>query len=219
VTGTDWDQDQACVLVVDDDAACGVLHARMLTDAGIPALVVSNGPAALEYARQHHVRLMLLDPCMPFVMGVEVLERLHGNVLTQRIPVMVLTGENETSALVQVLTAGADDSLAKPVKLAELVAHVRAIVRGQASADELRRVADTANPDDLPYALHEWHHALAAALGRVEICEDTIEQIDGAAGAALQECLHEATRACNSACGQAARIAHLTGAGAEIVPG
>jgi DNA-binding response OmpR family regulator len=133
VTGTDWDQDHACVLVVDDDSACGVFHARMLTDAGIPALVVHDGPTALDYARHHDVELMLLDRRLPSKNGIEVLERLGGDARTQRIPVIILISENETSAVAQGLDAGANDSLAMPVKAVELVAHVRAIVRDRPS--------------------------------------------------------------------------------------
>ncbi len=143
-TGTEWDRDRY-VLIVDDDAGCGVLHARTLTDAGIPALVIPDGPTALEYVRLHDVQLVLLDQRMPGMNGMEVLERLRSDARTQRIPVIILTGENETSALVQGLDAGADESLAKPVKPAELVAHVRAIVRGRIGPEEFRRGVDTAN--------------------------------------------------------------------------
>ncbi len=64
-------------------------------------------------------------------------------------------------------------------------------------------------PDDIPHALHELNNALTAALGRIEICEDTIEQIDRAVGGVMKECLQAASHALIRASGRAARIAEL----------
>jgi PAS domain S-box-containing protein len=121
------------------------LNSKILADAGIGAVIVADGTAALEYARDHNVSLMLLDRRMPGMSGIEVLEQLRQDPRTRRLPVILLTAASDTTELVQGLDAGADDYLAKPVNAAELVAHVRAVLRGRAGEAEIRRVVDRAN--------------------------------------------------------------------------
>ena len=77
---------------------------------------------------------MILDVLMPGIDGLEVCRRLRagGNA----VPVLMLTARAEVDSRVAGLDAGADDYLAKPFALAELLARLRALLRRAANGDE-----------------------------------------------------------------------------------
>ncbi len=120
------------VLVVDDERAVRSLFATVLRRSGFEAIEVGSGPEALTAIVEHRVSAVLLDSRMPGMDGVEVLRTLRADERTHTLPVIFVTGEGEVDRRVRALEAGADDYLAKPVSTAELIARVRAQLRGQA---------------------------------------------------------------------------------------
>ncbi len=138
------------VLIVDDDVAIRQLYTLVLTEAGIATVAVADGTSALAYLHDHDVSMLLLELSMPGMNGTEVLEHLNEDPRTRGLPVILLltpqdTASADTEDRVRGLDAGADDYLVKPIDHAELVAHVRAVLRGRAGEAELRRVVDAAN--------------------------------------------------------------------------
>jgi len=121
------------VLVVDDDPGiCDSLQ-RALRREGYVVTTAPDGEAALETVAQEPPDAMILDVSMPKLDGLSVCRRLRseGNPL----PILVLTARHSLGDRVAGLDAGADDYLAKPFALEELLARLRAIMRRAAPAD------------------------------------------------------------------------------------
>jgi EAL domain-containing protein (putative c-di-GMP-specific phosphodiesterase class I)/DNA-binding response OmpR family regulator len=119
------------VLVVDDDDASRNLVAFALRRAGLEVLEAPDGPAALEIVRTTPIGLVVLDMVMPGMYGIEVVQALRSRTESATLPVLLMTGSGDQNSVIQGLAAGADDFLAKPVRLDELVARVNAHLRRQ----------------------------------------------------------------------------------------
>ena len=115
------------ILVVEQDAALGQFLARSLRTDGHDANWVGDGETALTQAAARDLDLMVLDLLLPGLSGLEVLEHMqnaHANC-----SVITLTTEESTEARVRYLNGGADDCIAKPFSLQELIARCRAQLR------------------------------------------------------------------------------------------
>ncbi|MDX1449759.1 MAG: response regulator transcription factor, partial [Acidimicrobiia bacterium] len=118
------------VLVVDDSAADRLLMKTLLEQHGFTVQEAPNGAAALKKLEASSgVSVVLLDLLMPEMDGRETLGRLRSSVRTAGIPVVILTASDDPDLELQLLEAGADDYLGKPVDPARLVARVRSVIR------------------------------------------------------------------------------------------
>ena len=88
---------------------------------------VYDGQDALDYAQNDQYDGIILDVMMPRLSGLQVLERLRAAGC--RTPVLLLTAKGEVEDRIQGLDAGADDYLAKPFAMGELLARIRAMLR------------------------------------------------------------------------------------------
>ena len=88
---------------------------------------VDDGRSALDFALSGNYDGAILDVMMPGMDGFEVVRRLRAQGMST--PVLLLTARAEIPDRVEGLDAGADDYLAKPFAMAELLARVRALVR------------------------------------------------------------------------------------------
>lgn len=115
------------ILIAEDDKQIREALDRILRFEQYDTIVVNDGAAALEAFVEHEPDIAILDVNMPFVDGMSITRRLRdrGN----RIPVLLLTARTATADRVDGLDAGADDYLAKPFELDELLARVRALLR------------------------------------------------------------------------------------------
>jgi DNA-binding response OmpR family regulator len=115
------------VLLAEDDPAISEPLARALQREGYSVLVRNDGTSALSEAMSGDVALVVLDLGLPDMDGLEVCRRLRAG--RSSVPVLVLTARTDEIDLVVGLDAGADDYVAKPFRLAELLARVRALLR------------------------------------------------------------------------------------------
>lgn len=115
------------VLVVDDDPQ--ILRALRinLTAHGYDVTVADSGTAALRAAADARPEVVVLDLGLPDLDGLEVCRRLR--LLQPDAVIVMLTARAQEMDVVVGLEVGADDYLTKPVRLAELVARVRAHLR------------------------------------------------------------------------------------------
>jgi len=102
------------ILIVDDDALNRRLLEKNLHNDGHQTTDVDNGFAALSAIEEHHPDVVLLDIEMPGLDGIEVLERIKSDPRTRHIPVIMISGVDDSDSLVRCLEAGADDFLPKP---------------------------------------------------------------------------------------------------------
>jgi two-component system, OmpR family, response regulator MprA len=125
--------DQPRILVVDDEPAVQSALARALALENYDVSQATDGREALEQLGATPYEAVILDIAMPRLDGLEVCRRLREG--GDRTPVLMLTARGEIDDRVAGLDAGADDYLAKPFALRELLARVRALLR-RAEEDE-----------------------------------------------------------------------------------
>jgi DNA-binding response OmpR family regulator len=118
------------ILIVEDEARVASFIAKGLEGAGYQTEVTSRGREAVERVRgSGDYDLILLDVGLPDMDGFSVLTEIRG--ADQRTPVMMLTASCDVPSRVKGLDLGADDYLPKPFDFEELLARVRAHLRGQ----------------------------------------------------------------------------------------
>jgi len=115
------------VLIVEDEARIAEDLRRALTDAGCLVEVVADGETAWFKGSTEDYDLVVLDLGLPALDGLSVLKRWRAE--DRRMPVLVLTARGAWSERVEGIDAGADDYLAKPFRMEELTARVRALIR------------------------------------------------------------------------------------------
>ncbi|HYN31187.1 MAG TPA: response regulator transcription factor [Ilumatobacteraceae bacterium] len=128
------DNENIRILVAEDDRAVRESLVRALQLEGYTVAAAKNGAEALEAVRQAEPDVVLLDVSMPMVDGLTVCRVLRAE--HNQVPVLMLTARTEPSDRVAGLDAGADDYLAKPYDLEELLARVRALLRRSSYATE-----------------------------------------------------------------------------------
>ena len=126
------------VLVVEDDPSIAIGLRINLESEGYVVHVAEDGELALELARSLEPDLIVLDVMLPKRNGLEVLHDLRAEGRT--MPIIILSAKVGEMDKVAGLELGAEDYVAKPFSLAELLARVRAALRrGNAPAPERRR--------------------------------------------------------------------------------
>ena len=123
------------VLVVDDDRAIRDSLARALELDGYEVSLAPDGAAALATIRAERPDVAIVDLMMPNIDGLTVCRVLRAE--RDRLPILMLTARTETTDRVAGLDAGADDYLAKPFELPELLARLRALLRRSRPDDDL----------------------------------------------------------------------------------
>lgn len=126
VRGLEYVTAMTRVLVIEDDAAIGRLLRHSLTEAGNTVAVATDGTSGLTLAVQEQPDVVLLDLGLPDLDGRQVLRMLRA---VSRVPVIVVTAQDDDRTVVEALDAGADDYLVKPFNHYELLARCRALLR------------------------------------------------------------------------------------------
>jgi DNA-binding response OmpR family regulator len=122
------------VLVVEDDQTIARAIAGRLDAEGFAVQVAGDGESAIRaYASGRH-ELVILDRMLPGIDGLEVCRRVHA---LAPVPVLMLTALGEETDLLVGLGVGADDYMAKPFSMRELVARVNALLRRVERATQL----------------------------------------------------------------------------------
>jgi DNA-binding response OmpR family regulator len=123
--------DGASLLVIEDDRTIGPALQRAFEAQGAAVMLATTGAEALAHGGAG-VDVVVLDLGLPDIDGLEVCRRLRA--VRPDLEILILTARTTEIDIVVGLDAGADDYLAKPFRLAELLARVRARLRHQAAA-------------------------------------------------------------------------------------
>ncbi len=115
------------LLVAEDETGLADALEAILTHAHYSVDVVNNGRDALEYARAGEYDGMILDIMMPGMSGLEVLRTLRAE--GSGVPALFLTAKSGVDDRILGLDTGADDYIAKPFDMGELLARIRAMTR------------------------------------------------------------------------------------------
>lgn len=117
------------ILLADDEDNLREIVAFNLRQQGYDVLTAKNGQEALDFfiKNKNHLHLALLDVSMPKMNGFEVCEKIKS--IDKNFPVFFLTVRNERDDRIHGLKLGADDYLAKPFDLEELLLRVKRILK------------------------------------------------------------------------------------------
>lgn len=117
--------DTPIILVVDDEAMNRELLEAILHIEHYQVYVARDGQTALQAVADHQPDLILLDVRMPDLSGFEVCEQLRSNPTTAHIPIVLLSGFDESEERERGMNAGADLYLARPFGADTLLTVVR----------------------------------------------------------------------------------------------
>ena len=115
------------VLLVEDDERISEPLIRVLRSEAFEVHHVDRGVAAIESVAAARPDLVLLDLTLPDIDGLDVCRKIRAT--HPELPIIMLTARAEEMDVIVGLNAGADDYVAKPFRLAELVARIRARLR------------------------------------------------------------------------------------------
>jgi DNA-binding response OmpR family regulator len=115
------------VLIVEDDPGVGASLKDGLERNGFSVTWKTNGADGLSFVLKGHPQLVLLDLRLPDESGLDICRKIRQ--MGQKLPVIILTVQNEEIEKVLALEIGADDYVTKPFSLRELVSRVRAQLR------------------------------------------------------------------------------------------
>jgi two-component system, OmpR family, alkaline phosphatase synthesis response regulator PhoP len=113
------------ILIVDDEPGLLRLLHLTLGDEDYMIIEASDGITALEKVNQHMPDLIILDLILPKIDGLGVCARLKENVLTRKIPVIMLTARDELNTRIKGIKLGADDYVTKPFDVLDLKERVK----------------------------------------------------------------------------------------------
>ncbi|MCC7178145.1 MAG: response regulator transcription factor [Acidobacteria bacterium] len=142
------------VLIVEDDAHIRDLIVLHLGLEGLQSTAVGDGRDALDRVSTTPYDLVVLDLMLPGVDGISICRALRRSGPNQDVPVLMLTARREESDKVLGLESGADDYLAKPFGVRELVARVRALLRRPRVSQILAAAGENGGLSERPVSIH-----------------------------------------------------------------
>ena len=116
------------IYCVEDDRNIRELVVYTLTTTGFEARGFEDGKQLSEAIREERPALILLDIMLPGEDGLAILKRLRLDAATRNTPIIMLTARNSEYDKVTGLDSGADDYLAKPFGMMELISRIRAVL-------------------------------------------------------------------------------------------
>lgn len=113
------------VIIVDDDPVSRQILKGILRKSGYEVIEMPDGQAAWEYLQKEPARLVITDWIMPRMDGLELIQKIRAAQSPNYVYILILTGKDDKSDVVDGLNAGADDYLTKPFHINELRARVK----------------------------------------------------------------------------------------------
>ncbi len=136
------------IYYVEDDRNIRELVVYALCSSGLAAEGFAEAGEFWDAVRQAKPELVLLDIMLPGQDGVSILKELRENAATADLPVLMLTAKGSVYDKVVGLDSGADDYLAKPFEMVELISRVKALLRrSQGKQSTMLRIGNIAIDD------------------------------------------------------------------------
>lgn len=164
------------ILIVEDEPRIASFVAKGLKAAGFDPHLAATGPEAVVALANGRFDLMILDLGLPEMDGYQVLDRIRSS--GDRMPVIILTARSSVEDTVRGLSSGAQDYMAKPFRVEELVARVRLRLPGpDAAASEAAASGATTgrSGEDLPEVLEHAGLRLDLRLRRATVDDAPVE--------------------------------------------
>jgi len=126
------------ILIVDDEKNIVDLVRLSLTSGRYDIYEAYDGLEAMNMIQKIIPDLIVLDLMMPIMDGLTVCKQLKSNVLTRSIPIIILSAKGEIKEKMQLLEIGVDDYITKPFNFSEVLARIRAALRGHKLYDQMK---------------------------------------------------------------------------------
>lgn len=124
------------IFCVEDDVSVRELMLYAMKSQGFHAVGFPDGASFWEAMRKEKPELILLDIMLPDEDGIEILKKLREYIVTKDIPVIMATAKGTEYDKVLGLDLGADDYLAKPFGMMEMISRIKAVLRRSKLARE-----------------------------------------------------------------------------------
>jgi len=135
------------IYIVEDDRNIQEIELFAIRNSGFEAAGFETAQGFWRAMEEKLPELILLDIMLPDEDGISILRRLRARSETKRIPVMLVTAKGSEIDKVKGLDAGADDYIAKPFGVMELIARVKALLRRSGAQEDSRLVCGTVTLD------------------------------------------------------------------------
>ena len=182
------------ILCVEDDNSIRDLMIYTFRTAGFDAKGLNSGKELFEELKREKPQLIMLDIMLPGEDGIVLLKRLRAGASTADIPVIMATAKGTEYDKITGLDLGADDYLAKPFGMMEMISRVRAVLRRSRPKEEkkiLRTGCLEMNPGEhrvfvkgerisLTLKEYELLRLFMENMGRVFTREQLLQQVWGA---------------------------------------
>jgi len=168
------------ILAVDDSATYLNELSSVLRDEGYEVVAARSGQEALDWLAAQSVDCILLDLVMPDLDGIETCRRIKASPIFRDIPLIMLTAHEDRVTMIEGLSTGADDFIAKSSEFEVLLARLRAQLRRKQFEDEHREIREQLLRSELEATEARAVRALAEArAGMVAVLEQkNVELVD-----------------------------------------
>ena len=124
------------ILIIDDEKDIVELIEYNLIKSAFKTITAYDGIEAIKKAEKYKPALILLDWMLPKLDGIEVCKKIKNNPELKNTPIIMISAKDEEFDKVLALELGADDYVAKPFSIKELIARVRAHLRRNKQFDK-----------------------------------------------------------------------------------
>lgn len=170
----------ARILLADDDSQVRRTIGRVLRKRGFEVMEAKDGIEAIECAKRFPPDIALVDLCMPGKDGFAVVRELKA--ANPRLPVLVLSGWDDAEDRVQAFDVGADDFIAKPVYLNELLRRIDAFERARRAYLELKELNQHADhlrlfaAEAAALLAHDLNNGLSIASANLQYIDEELRE-------------------------------------------
>lgn len=124
------------ILLVEDNLAIATAVKTALSQEDFNVIIATDGQKAIDLFKQHSIDLVLLDLLLPNIRGEDVLKYIRQKNNT---PIIIISMKSSDIEKAINLGLGADDYLAKPFSMVELIARVKAVIRRSKMSESIKR--------------------------------------------------------------------------------
>lgn len=143
------------IFYVEDDNSIREIVLYTLHSMGFEAQGFEDGQSFLKALENHKPSLIMLDVMLPDYDGVELLKIIKRQAKTSDLPVIMATARGAEIEKIQALDLGADDYLAKPFSMMEMVARVKAVLRRYKKEEPKQLTAGTLTLDESSHVVQD----------------------------------------------------------------
>ena len=132
------------VLIVDDERTIRETLKEILEEEGYEVFTEEVGSRVLERVRELRPDLIILDLFLPGISGMEVLRRLNEEGLTEKIPVVIVSGHGTVETAVKAMKLKAYDFIEKPIKYDKFLSAVEGALKKRVEREEIKGIVKLA---------------------------------------------------------------------------